>query len=80
MSDNRVGVKDNNGAVIAWPERSISGLAYARPCTMVGLDEKHFVVVDMWPMPGYKGEIEKLKVSVAGMNAPPRKPKVGDGA
>jgi hypothetical protein len=69
----RIGQKGKNG-VIVWPELTISGRKYTRPCTIVGLGNGYICVEDTFPMRGYQAEIEKLKTVVAGMNAPP-KPK-----
>ena len=78
--DKRIGVRTAQG-VTAWPELSISGRAYRRPCTTVGLDAAHFVVIDTFPMPAYQEEIETLRHEIASMGAPPKAGKVkGDDA
>jgi hypothetical protein len=43
----------------------------------VGLDGLHFVVIDMFPQPGYLDEIEKLRKQVKGQSAPPKPKAVG---
>lgn len=43
--DSRIGLKDEKGAVIQWPEIDITWAAYSRPATMVSLDATHFVIV-----------------------------------
>ena len=80
MSDERIGMKNSDGSIAAWPRLTISGLEYNRPCTMLGLDENHFVVVDMWPVRDYLDEVDRLKDAIKGMSAPPKKVKVNDGA
>jgi len=67
--DNRIGIRKTNET--QWPERSISGREYRRPCTTVGIDDHHFVVIDIFPVPGYEAEIEKLRGSMTRMSAPP---------
>lgn len=76
--DNRVGIRTSEG-VSAWPELSISGRVYRRPCTTIGLDDRHFVVIDTFPMPGYLEEVEALRNAIANMGAPPRAAKVRAG-
>jgi hypothetical protein len=74
--DNRIGIRNAEG-VSAWPELSISGRAYRRPCTTIGLDDAgHFVVIDTFPMPSYLEEIETLRSAIANMGAPPKLAKV----
>jgi len=77
--DNRIGIRTPDS--ITWPERSISGRAYRRPCTTIGIGGGHFVVVDNFPMEGYLEEMVKLREAIAHMNAPPKssvKAKVAD--
>ena len=68
--ETRIGKRKADGT-IGWPEHSISGRKYQRPCTHIGLGGGYFYVEDMFPAVDYKDEIEKLKAVVAGMNAPP---------
>lgn len=43
--DERIGVRNEAGAVIQWPAVDINGAAYTRPATTLALDSTHFVVI-----------------------------------
>ena len=73
--DKRIGIRTAEG-VSAWPELSISGRVYRRPCTTIGLDDRHFVVIDNFPMPSYLEEVETLRSAITNMGAPPKGVKV----
>ena len=80
--DARIGIKNEDGSVATWPEMSMSGtpvqetvrgVAVPPARAMIGLDRLHFVVVGLFPPPGYKEEIERMRKSLERMGDAPTK-------
>jgi len=71
--DKRIGVRNADYSINNWPELSINGCAYERPCRMIGLGNGHFCVIDNFPLKGWREEVDALKASIKGMGAAPSK-------
>jgi hypothetical protein len=70
--DKRIGTKHADYSINTWPELSINGRAYERPCRTVGIGPGHFVVIDSFPLPGWRDEVETLRKAIQGMGAAPK--------
>ena len=59
--ENRIGKLATPDTPQEWPEFSISGRDYLRPARTIALGGGRFVVIDLFPMEGWRDEVEKLK-------------------
>ncbi len=61
MQDNRVGTWVNGKRV--YPQVTLSNRAFTLPATTTDIDEKHFVVLDVFPPKGFNAaaEIEQIR-------------------
>ena len=59
--ENRIGKLATPTSQQEWPEVSISGRDYLRPARTIALGGGRFVVIDLFPMEGWREEVEKLK-------------------
>jgi len=69
MKDSRLGIW---GEPIQWPETTVTGLPYTRPCTTLGIDQLHFVVCDLFPSARQEEAIAEVRKLMAGMSAAPK--------
>jgi len=58
--DSRIGTKNADGSIAQWPEFTICGRDYSRPCRTRRLDDRHFFVLDAFPVGNWQEDEKGL--------------------